>query len=455
METITHLNLKVEGTPISRILKLDMTNSLNTYGHANIEGEVEYASGNEFVQRIGADTIITIQTSAAGQPQILFTGVVNGANVRKESEYAVLELKLDATAAKLNKERKNQSFQNTASTYKEVINKTMKQDAVLDMQVADRATGSLIMQYNETAWEFVKRMASALGAAISSNTDTIVPILTVGSPNTGKTYSLSDVEYGFASEEESMSTKLTGNQAVQLGDKVTYDGQTNVVRKYESKLQGGVLKTTVYIIPEAEAKSMNSGSGNGQKPIMNVQASGKMFTGTVQAVKLDKVQVHLTDIDSSYDAGGNFWFPYSTAYSSSDGSGFYCMPAVGDTVRVFFPSDKEGDAFAASSVNVSPLDNPVHKKWRSPAGKEILFTEEGLFITCKEQKIFINMEDESGITIHSDKDINVNSMTNMMLYAKEGITLHAESKILISTGESYIDITDKLIQMGAEQIMIN
>ncbi len=106
-------------------------------------------------------------------------------------------------------------------------------------------------------------------------------------------------------------------------------------------------------------------------------------------------------------------------------------------------------------MNVSPLDNPVHKKWRSPAGKEILLTEEGMYITCKEQRIFINMEDEYGITIHSDKDINVNSMTNMMLYAKEGITLHAENKILISTGESYIDITDKLIQMGAQQIMIN
>lgn len=43
----------------------------------------------------------------------------------------------------------------------------------------------------------------------------------------------------------------------------------------------------------------------------------------------------------------------------------------------------------------------------------------------------------------------------MMLYAKQGITLHSENKILISTGEAYIDITDKLIQMGAQQILIN
>ena len=146
---------------------------------------------------------------------------------------------------------------------------------------------------------------------------------------------------------------------------------------------------------------------------------------------------------------------YSTAYSSSDGSGFYCMPAEGDTVRVFFPSDNEKDAFAASSVNVSPLDNPKHKKWRSPAGKEILLTEEGMYITCKEGKIFINLEDENGITIFSDKDINVNSMSNMTLYAKGNIKLQSDTKILVSTGESYIDITSELIQMGATQILIN
>ena len=78
-----------------------------------------------------------------------------------------------------------------------------------------------------------------------------------------------------------------------------------------------------------------------------------------------------------------------------------------------------------------------------------------MFITCKEEKIFINLEDEYGITIYSDKDINVNSMTNMTLYAKEGITLQSDTKILVSTGESYIDITSQLIQMGATQILIN
>ena len=127
---------------------------------------------------------------------------------------------------------------------------------------------------------------------------------------------------------------------------------------------------------------------------------------------------------------------------------------VGDKVRVFFPSDSEKDAFAASSVNVSPLDNTLHKKWRSPAGKEILLTEGGIFITCKDQKVFINLEDEAGISICSNKDINICSNNNILVYAQNLLKIQSEEKILLSTGTSYIDMTKASIEMGAENVVI-
>ena len=124
-------------------------------------------------------------------------------------------------------------------------------------------------------------------------------------------------------------------------------------------------------------------------------------------------------------------------------------------VWVFFPSDNEADAFAASSVNVSPLDDPLHKKWRSPAGKEILFTPEGLLISCKDDKIFIDLTDEEGIKICSEKDITINAQNNLTLYAKKVLKMQAENKVLLSSGESYIDMSKDLIEMGAKQVLIN
>lgn len=459
METITYLNIKVEGVPYTKILSLHIQNAINGYGSAYIEGEIDSEKGKAYVQRLTSDTIVKITTTADGQPPILFMGVVAGSSVSQETDYTLLKLQLLATAHKLNYKKKNQSFQNAADTYTKVITKALDGMADLQMNVSDKAIGSLIMRYNETSWEFAQRMASTFGAPISANVNTEKPLLTVGMPKTGKTYNVSDAKLGFSSESQTSygGTVVTSAQYVYLGDKICVGNKTETVQEYESSLDYGILTTKICLMSKDNENKIASGTNDSpvQRPITNVAASGKMFTGVVQAVQKDKVQVHLTSIDAEYDAGGTHWFPYSTAYSSSDGSGFYCMPAVGDTVRVFFPSDNEEDAFAASSVNVSPLDDPLHKKWRSPAGKEILFTPEGLLISCKDDKIFIDLTDEEGVKICSEKDITINAQNNLTLYAKKTLKMQAENKVLLSSGESYIDMSKDLIEMGANQVLIN
>lgn len=449
METITYLNLKVEGTPISKVTALEIDHGMNGYGKATVTGEVSVAEGEAFAGRSSGNTKIRITTTAKGQPPVLFVGLVNKSSIAKMAEYALLTVELKGTASKLDVQKRNKSYQNLGSTYEEILNQSMDGKAIVEMQVSDKAIGQLIMQYQETAWEFASRMASQFQTSICADVTSEKPVITIGVPKGKKSYSLSDVEYVSAAEGEKADspsgTGISTMQYMELGDNVTNGGNSGQVGHLHASMKDGILRTAVYTSKKEQFT---------QKPQYNQAASGRMLKGKVQAVKKDKVQVHLVDIDKSYDSGGNLWLPYSTAYSSSDGSGFYCMPQEGDEVRVFFPSDNEKDAFVASSANVSPLDNPKHKKWRSPAGKEILMTEEGIFITCKGEKIFINLENEKGITISSEKDINVVTENNMLLYAKKELTVQAENKILLSTGTAYIDMTPEEIQMGAESILI-
>lgn len=484
METISYLNLKVDGTPITKLTVLEIMHAVNQHGMVQIEGEASLEDASRFVQRADETTKITITTTAKGQPQVLFCGVVATAGVKKQDAYALLQITLKSTSYLLDTEKQNKSFQNTGSTHEEILKQVYKGKADLTMQVSDKPIGSLIMQYNETPWEFTKRIVAIFEAPVVTNLMTPKPEITIGIPNSKVNYKLQSVEYDYGLGGGGC-TGVTSNQYVFIGDKVSFDGQEQRVKQISASMVSGVLRTTVYVADEKGfstpslaggmqnaqmmASSMGqsmSGEGVGQPlnasvsggtsyQTSNAQVSGKMFTGIVKAVKKDKVQVHLTDIDSEYDGGGNYWFPYSTAYSSSDGSGFYCMPAEGDTVRVFFPSGSEGDAFAASSVNVSPLDNPKHKKWRSPAGKEILLTEEGLFITCKENKIFINLTQEDGITISSEKDISICSKSNVVVVANKQMMVQAENNILLSTAESYIDMKPQSIEIGAANVTIS
>jgi hypothetical protein len=456
METITFENIKIEQIPFKKIISMTITHSVNNHATASVMGEVDYKEGTDCLNRIDESTGVKITTTAKDQPSVLFCGIIANANLDSESEYATLSVDLVSTSMLLDIQKNKKSFQNTSKTHEEILKQALGGSAGINFAVSDRPIGSLVMQYNETNWEFTKRMASVFSAPIVANIASPKPYITVGLPQAARTVSAEQSKQsvsvkGIKSTAQSGAGQgsamgISSYAYAYVGDNISSGGTTQRIRTISSTLTNGILVSTYAFSRE---------SGFVQPIIYNTQASGKMFSGTVQAVEKDKVQVHIVDIDSSYDGGGSHWFPYSTAYSSSDGSGFYCMPEVGDTVRVFFPSNKEENAFAASSANVSPLDNPKHKKWKTPGGKEILLTEEGLFIICKENKIFINMIDEEGISIFSDKDINICSSSNINLQANGELSMYAQNNLLLGTAESYIDITKDNISLAAKNVIIN
>lgn len=128
-----------------------------------------------------------------------------------------------------------------------------------------------------------------------------------------------------------------------------------------------------------------------------------------------KVQVQFS-FDSEFS--GNHWFEYSTAYSSSDQSGWYCMPEVGDTVRVFFPSGNEGQAFAASSTLRFMGQSPKDKVWMAH-GKCIQLTENGIRISCDGEEAFI-----FGVNCNHIIFYKVIGQNNILKYMATVIAVH-------------------------------
>jgi len=61
-------------------------------------------------------------------------------------------------------------------------------------------------------------------------------------------------------------------------------------------------------------------------------------------------------------------------YASEDGSGWYCMPEMGDDVRIELPNTNEGDAFAVSSVSKYVSDDP-DPKWTEWATQKLDISE--------------------------------------------------------------------------------
>lgn len=453
MENITYLNVQIGGIEYNKIVSLTIRHNAGDHGYATLELEVNEQTGNAFVRRADETTAVTITTTAEGQHKTIFAGSVKSAGIAKMADYTVLHVCLVSASYQLDMQKGNKTFQNTAATHEEVMKKAVQSLAQIDVTVSDRAIGNIVMQYNETPWEFIKRMASQLNATVFPSIDSMVPILSIGVPEGKGETTLSTTECktkqnnvtaGSSQGSSSMMT-LQSDRYLFVGEKISANGTDGVIGSVECTMEAGVLRCSY---------GLGGGKNFTKKPAQNKSVGGRMFMGTVQAVQGDQVQVHFTDIDAGYDAGGSKWFPYSTAYSSSDGSGFYCMPEVGDTVRVFIPSNNEKDAFVASSVNKNPQANPRDKSWKAPGGKEILLTDDGIYIICENEKIFINLTKEKGIEITSDKAIRITTDSNLVLQGNE-IELKAEGYINMGVGNASVYVDENMIELGAESVYIN
>ena len=161
----------------------------------------------------------------------------------------------------------------------------------------------------------------------------------------------------------------------------------------------------------------------------------------------------MLDIDDKYDSKGDWLFPYATPYASQDGSGWYVMPEKDDYVRVLFPSDDTAAAYATSTINTLPADKPEEKRFKAPKGKEILFTEKGIQIICKNEKIYIDLSDSEGIKLVSSGALSLVADANVTLKANKEVEITGSKVTLGSSGAS-VEIGPGKITLSGPQIAL-
>jgi len=466
MDTISYLNVAVNGFPFQKLTYLFISHEPNQHAYAKIIGEIDADTAQDSLKRVDERTLITVTTTAEGQPPELFCGCVANVSLEQDNAYSRVTLELGSLSRITDTAKKNKTFQNTKATYGQIISRNLSDMADFHMMVSDKAIGALIMQYGETDWEFAKRMASKLNAPLIANVSSARPQIYMGLPAASRTISEDSLFFGYGSDagrhaeasgvmaQDFSSTAVKSYAYGYLGDRILFNGKSSVIKSVKAELRDGILSME-YGLLEGAGASGGSLAGIAVPQTANVQASGKMMKGRVQAVQGDKVQVFLTSVDQSYDSGGDWWFPFSTSYSSGDGSGWYCMPEEEDEVLVFFPSGNEGEAFAASSVCASPPANPRNKSWKAPGGKEILLTDDGMYIIGNSGKIFINLTDKNGIEIHSDKDINISSEAKVNITASKELSIVAKNQVVIGTEGAYLEITEGSATLAAEEVLIN
>jgi len=465
MEVITHLNVTVGYFPFTKIQNIEIYHVPGNFGTCVITGQMDSQTAVDIARRTDETRQTEVITTAQGQPRRLFFGIVANVAVSHLAEYAQVIVTLLDTCKLLDITPHQCSYQNTSLTYGDLIVNCMAGEGTSMVTVTDQKTGTLVVQYNETNWAFSQRMASQLSAPVVSDIKAEVPNLYVGLPPSDQTINLTSSTFSFGKSalsdsgsrqqvsEDSSDMGVESCQYTFIGNFAQVGESFYTVKSVAASMADGILNMKYGLLPignETPTTSTAPSLGGLSVPAMSNQGcSGKMLSGTVMAVAGNKVQVQFA-FDGGFDS--NHWFEYSTAYSSSDQSGWYCMPEEGDTVRVFFPSGSEGEAFAASSATKFALENPKNKCWMAH-GKQIVLTEKTINIACDEGEVVIDLSTEDGITIFSKQNISINAAAG--LYVQAGtIMMSAEDKIAFGTDRAFIDISDGKITLLGNTVAV-
>ena len=129
------------------------------------------------------------------------------------------------------------------------------------------------------------------------------------------------------------------------------------------------------------------------------------------------------------------------------------MPEPGDRIRLYFPTEKETEAYAAGAYHEGDgglRTNPACKFWRNKDGKEIQLSPGRILIT-NNNGTYIELSDTEGITMASGGSVTVHAGGALSISsASAGIVFNADKKISLIQGGTAMDLGGDLHLSGAQ-----
>lgn len=445
--------LKIEPFHISSVLECSISQRLGEHGILTFRGVLDEEEGPSDMSSIKENTPIKAVTEKG---TLLFQGLVAEIQFVTTNDGILAEMTALSHSCLLDQKRMSRSYQDVSKNYEDVI-KIIKADNP-NMQYnfsihGDKPIQCFTLQYQETDWEFLRRMASRFHQPLAADPIQDKPAFFFGLPG-GKALELDDtileLSYGVLgmpgiyrilndNAENDLSNKLAQAQSfefelegqVTLGDKVTFQGKQYSVCQAVTWLKGQVLSHQV-VGMEQEGVYLPT--------VYNPYISGLSLKGKVLKAEEDRLEIDLIGIDiedekdTNSKQGAHFQFSYLTMYATEGNAGWYFMPEKDDIVYLYFPSFEEGEAVIYGSVRMGgksddKIKDPSVKYIRTVDGQEIMLNKDEIRISTKEQDLFIRINEKEGIQISSNKAIRIESKKEILVNAASEIGITAKKEL--------------------------
>jgi len=485
-------NLRIPPFVLEKLIDVKIEQKINEHSSLYFVGLLADGVGDSYVNLpMEGANIALVSVEDSGEQHTLFQGVVKDAVIRVVQDTYHIEVHALAYSYWLDIEKKSRSFQDKEKSYTDLLKQVMAAypgGAVIDVATDGIPTNKFIIQHMETDWEFLKRLASQFKTGIVCEPGFDGPKIYFGVPEL-QSLTLDTFEYSVKkdidrfkqlsengveglSEHDFIYYVVETPHVTKIGDKIEFLDKSFHVSEMKSVADKGLLINHLTIV---------ANKGLCQPYISHEEIVGASFNGQILEVENDRVKVRL-DIDWGHDPGPPCFFPYSTVYSSEDGSGWYCMPEINDTVRLYCPDGEDEHCYVISSVHESvdaaqipqrgnsgggssgggssgggaspggaTRSDPSVKSLRNSCGMEIQLTPDGIFICAGDSTITLT---EEGIVIASAQDITFQAEQNIVMVAESEIQIVGSTSVELSGGGAEVMIEGD-VEIKGEEVRSN
>ncbi|WP_019635402.1 restriction endonuclease fold toxin [Paenibacillus fonticola] len=427
------------------IQQLHIHRAINEHAYLQLIGILPEEQGAAWIgQTMDQEPIVIRQLDEQGQSvRTLFHGMITRLSIHCVRGVYTFELEAASHSYQLDVKLKNRSYQEPQRTYDDLVTalvRKYKYGDAIDTVTDGAKLDTFLLQYQETDWAFLKRLASRFGSVLVPEVTAASPKIFFGLP-VGKLHKLE--RNVFYRVRKTFHELAAGNPGEPAGSYVTYtiesleyyalgdvidlpigQGKELVVVRAETRLEDGMLRTRYDLQAEQEIRYAR---------VENDQITGVSLLGKVLHIEQDRVQLQLNIDPEQHPAA--CWFPVATRYVADAHSGWYDMPEIGDQVELYIPTNREQDAYVTDALRQQrALGQPNVKVWQHAKGSGIELSEQELTLHSS-GKVSITLHETSGVTISSSGNVQIQG-GSVKMEAGKGLSLKAGTALYLKGGAS-------------------
>ena len=395
---------------------------VNDHGRMSLSGFIRQ---EDMPERNLCGETVTVWGSDEKRP--LFSGVVSGVSVTETGGLCEASVECRSFTALLDQAPYSRSFQNTERRYRDLLEEAGKRFGaenriVVTAPEAKKRTGVPVIQYHETDWEFLKRMAGRLHTVIVPEITWPLAQVSVGCVQ-GKRYELEEGETEACEESldlgrfrrsgsgrpgaDYLSYRIRTGWDFNLCDRIRFRGREWRVVETHLFSERGALKRE-YVLGAEAGFCLEEG--------YNRAIRGASLPGRVIERKEGMARLHL-DMDPQQEPEEAHWYPYTPV----TGNIMYSVPEAGTRVLLNIKSMREEDAAVGCCVRmdpVCPLPADVKAMWAG--GKKYTAAPD-----------YMGFESETGGAL--DGALILDNELGIVAYAKRGLRLRAKGAVILAS----------------------